>query len=113
LLAAGLIVLSCLGCAQHSQHHADSLAATARTPSLALTDQVVEVGCASCMFGLDDRPGCETAIRVNGVVFIATGSAIPDAEDHESGMCESIRMAKVSGQTVGPNFIATRFALLP
>jgi hypothetical protein len=112
LLFVGLVVLSGFGCAEDAPRHEGSVAATASTPSITLTDQVVEAGCAQCMFGLD-RPGCETAIQVNGVVFLATGEGIPDAEDHATGMCEKIQQARVSGRTAGPQFIATRFVLLP
>jgi len=110
-LMAAVVVLSCLGCAQHAQRHADGIAATASTPSITLTDKVVDVGCAQCMFGLD-LPDCETAIRVDGVIFMATGQDVPDAEDHETGVCRTIKRARVSGQTVGPRFVATSFVLL-
>jgi hypothetical protein len=112
LFVIGLAALSGVGCAEHAPRPEGGVAATASTPSLTLTDQVVEAGCAQCMFGLD-RPGCETAIEVNGVVFLATGNGIPDAEDHATGMCEKVQQARVSGKTVGPQFIATSFALLP
>jgi hypothetical protein len=112
LLVVGLLVLSTLGCAEHAPRAEGGVAATASTPSLTLTDQVVEAGCAQCMFGLD-RPGCETAIQVNGLVFLATGNGIPDAEDHATGMCDKVQQARVSGRTEGPQFIATSFALLP
>jgi hypothetical protein len=107
-----VLVLAGAGCAEQAPRNESSIAATASTPSITLTDQVVETGCAQCMFGLD-RPGCETSIRVNGVVFLATGHGIPDAEDHASGMCDKIQQARVSGQTVGPQFVATSFVLLP
>lgn len=110
--AVGLLALSAIGCAEHEARKSEGLAATDSTPSITLTDRVVEVGCGQCMFGLD-RPGCETAIRVDGLVFLATGTNIPDAEDHGTRMCETIQRAKVSGTTAGPQFVATSFELLP
>jgi hypothetical protein len=110
--AAALIVLSTLGCGEQAQRQEKSAAATADSPSIALTDRVVDLGCAQCMFGLD-RPGCETAIRVDGLVYLATGAGVPDAEDHASGMCDSIHQGKVSGTTAGSQFVATSVVLLP
>ena len=111
-VAAALIVLSTLGCGEQPQRQEKSAAATADSPSITLADRVVEAGCGLCMFGLD-RPGCETAIRVDGLAYLATGAEIPDAEDHATGMCDSIHQARVSGQTAGPQFVATSFVLLP
>jgi hypothetical protein len=112
LLVVGLVLLSRRRLREHAPRHESSVAATASTPSITLTDQVVEAGCAQCMFGLD-RPGCETAIRVNGVVYLAKGTGIPDAEDHATGMCQEIQQARVSGRSDGPQFVATSFVLLP
>ena len=112
LFAAGILALCGIACAEHEARKSESLAATESTPPITLTDRVVEVGCGQCMFGLD-RPGCETAIRVDGVVYLATGTSIPDAEDHATRMCETIQRAKVSGTTAGPKFVATSFVLLP
>ena len=110
--AGALIVLSSLGCGEQAQRQEKSAAATADSPSITLTDRVVEAGCAQCLFGLD-RPGCETAIRVDGLAYLATGADIPDAEDHATGLCESIHPARVSGTTAGSQFVATSFVLLP
>ena len=110
-LAVALIVLSTLGCGEQVRRE-KSVAATADSPSIALTDRVVEAGCGLCMFGLE-RPGCETAIRVDGLTYLATGADIPNAEDHATGMCDSIHQARVSGQTAGSQFVATSFVLLP
>ena len=112
-LIACTVVLSLLGCASHSGHHESGTFATAQTPSMTLKDQVVDAGCGACIFGMDNLPDCETAIRVNGVVFLATGAGVPDAEDHATGMCQALHKARVSGKTVGDKFVATSFVLLP
>ena len=104
VFAIGLLASSLVGCAENGSPQT--------TPSITLTDRVVEVGCGQCMFGLD-RPGCETAIRVDGVAYLASGMNIPDAEDHATRMCETIQQARVSGTTAGPEFVATSFVLLP
>jgi hypothetical protein len=44
LLLVGLVVLSGFGCAEDAPRHEASVAATASTPSITLTDQVVEAG---------------------------------------------------------------------
>ena len=112
LFAFALLASCIVGCAENAARQAAGVAATESTPSITLADRVVEVGCGQCMFGLD-RPGCETAIRVDGVVYLATGTNIPDAEDHATRMCETIQRATVSGTTAGPQFVATSFVLLP
>lgn len=101
------------GCAsEHAAPATESAAKAGPAETVSLTDQVVEAGCAQCMFGLkiDD---CETAIRVDGKVYLALGTCVPDAEEHGSGLCHAILKARVSGKLVGDKFMATSFTLLP
>src|SRR5262245_11886718 len=111
-IVAGLASLAGPGCAKQPEKSV-GVVADASTPSITLTDRVVETGCGSCLFGLDDSRGCETAIRVDGVVYLAEGTAVPDAEDHATGLCSSVHQARVSGKTVGGKFEATSFVMLP
>jgi hypothetical protein len=78
-----------------------------------LTDQVVETGCAMCMFGMNGLADCQTAIRVDGKVYLVRGSGVPDAEDHSTGLCHAIQKARVTGRLVGDKFVASSFSLLP
>jgi Family of unknown function (DUF6370) len=113
LLAVSTLVLMCLGCAQEELSHAPNIAAGAATPSMTVKNQVVDVGCAACVFEVAGASGCQTAIRLNGLVFLASGTGVPDAEDHSTGVCAGLQKARVSGTTVGNKFVATSFVLLP
>ena len=113
-ILAGLCLGSMLaaGCASHEAAPPAAPAMAAAGETVTLTDQVVDAGCAKCMFGakLDD---CETAIRVNGKVYLALGTCVPDAEEHGKGLCSNILKARVTGKIVGDKFMATSFTVLP
>jgi len=78
-----------------------------------VTDQIVEASCAMCQFDVEGESDCRTAVRINGAVYLATGSGVPDAEDHATGLCDGVRKARVSGKIAGKEFVATSFVLLP
>ena len=54
----------------------------------------VEVGCAKCMYSVEGETGCETAVKVDGKVYKASGVKIPA---HDIGLCKTTMKAKVSG----------------
>ena len=81
--------------------------------SLTLNDQVVEAGCAMCMFGESSLHDCQTAIRVGDKVYLARGACVPDCEDHSTGLCSSILKARVTGRLQGEVFQASSFTVLP
>jgi hypothetical protein len=117
-LSVVLAALLGAGCADHDAgHDHDAGAAPASSPAggaaAVTTERVVETGCAMCMFEREGEPGCRTAIRTDGAVYIVTGSNVPDAEDHATGLCDRIRQARVSGTIVGDEFVAASFVLLP
>jgi len=78
-----------------------------------LADQVVEAGCAMCVFGMEALGDCQTAIRVDGKVYLARGVCVPDAEDHATGLCHAMHKARVTGRLVGDTFQASSFSILP
>jgi hypothetical protein len=106
----GCVAIVAAGCSQGAKH--DNVFADASSPSITLKDRVVEVACGQCLYGMD-IPDCRTAIRVDGVVYLAEGPGVPDAEDHATGVCDSLQHARVSGQTSGGTFHATSFVMLP
>src|SRR5215475_7273191 len=108
-----LALLVAAGCAASPPRDEPSGAGMDATTGVTLTDQVVDAGCAMCMFGMESLGDCQTAIKVDGKVYLARGACVPDAEDHGTGLCHAILKARVSGRLVGDKFLASSFTVLP
>ena len=82
-------------------------------PSIQLVDQVVEASCGQCQFSMQGD-SCDLAVRIEGVSYFVEGSLIDDHGDAhgDSGLCNCIRKAKVSGEVKNGRFIATSFTVL-
>ncbi|WP_460220688.1 DUF6370 family protein [Psychroserpens sp. MEBiC05023] len=69
--------------------------------------QMVEVSCGQCQFGLTTQEGCDLAVRINDTAYFVDGADIDDfgdAHDKNTGFCEVIRTAEVSGDIVDNRF---------
>ena len=77
--------------------------------------RIVEVSCGQCQFGLTTQEGCDLAVRIDGESYFIDGAHIDDygdAHDINSGFCEVIRTAKISGELIEDRFQATSIELV-
>ena len=69
--------------------------------------QRVEISCGQCQFGLSTQKGCDLAIKVKDKAYFVDGANIDDfgdAHDKNTGFCEVIRSAEVSGFLLDTRF---------
>ncbi|MCH2123611.1 MAG: DUF6370 family protein [Pirellulaceae bacterium] len=123
LLTVSLLSLgTCCGCTptadnlpsgQVAPRMTEDQVTDATTPPIRLEDEIVEASCGECQFGMPGN-GCNLAIRWEGHVFFVDGTGIDDHGDAhaESGFCNCIRPARVSGLLVQGRFNADKFALI-
>lgn len=77
--------------------------------------QTVEMSCGQCQFGLTSQDGCDLAVRLDGKSYFVDGADIDDfgdAHDEETGFCEAVRKAEVTGKLEGNRFTVTSVKLL-
>jgi hypothetical protein len=77
--------------------------------------QVAEVSCGQCQFEIDSQNGCDLAIRIDGKAYFVEGFKIDDfgdAHNKQTGFCEVIRKAEVSGKIENNKFIASNIKLV-
>lgn len=77
--------------------------------------QIAEVSCGQCQFDLKSQEGCDLAVRIDGKSYFIDGAHIDDfgdAHDKNSGFCEVIRRAKVTGELLDNRFQATSIELI-
>ena len=75
---------------------------------------VVEVACASCIFGMTDTQGCQWAAHIGDSYYLLNGPVPAQHEMHApDGICRMPRQARVIGQIRGEVFVAEQFGLLP
>ncbi len=105
------LVLGLVGCKPAEKPSEAKRAPAAPT----LTSQMVEAGCASCIFYMPGVKGCELAVKIDGKPYLVTGSEIDDHGDAHgsSGLCVSARQALVTGQIEDDKFAAKSFELQP
>ena len=74
----------------------------------------VEASCGQCNFGLNEPPGCDLAVRINGNAYFVDGSHIDDHGDAHAtrGMCNIVRRAAVTGRVVDNRYQATSFRIV-
>ncbi len=77
-------------------------------------DQIVEASCGQCMFAMDEKVGCDLAVRINQKSYFVRGAAIDDFGDAhaEDGFCNFIRKAKVKGHIEESIFVVSSFELV-
>ena len=69
--------------------------------------QTVELSCGHCQLGLTSQDGCDLAVRFDDKAYFVDGADIDDfgdAHDKDTGFCEVIRTAEVSGAVVDNRF---------
>ena len=69
--------------------------------------QTVELSCGQCQFGLTSQEGCDLAVRLDDKAYFVDGADIDDfgdAHDEDTGFCEVIRTAEVSGEVIDNRF---------
>ena len=103
-------IFGLLGCGNPQIEHPKSKP----VPNQVIENQVVEVTCGLCKFGLHANE-CHIAIKLGeGTCFVDGVDAGDPAKMHEpDGYCVAIRKAKVSGEVINNRFKAKSFELLP
>lgn len=83
-------------------------------PDAVVVDQVLPVGCGTCIYRLPDGVGCYWAVELDGEHHPVAGT-LPKGHDNHGpdGMCNMERRARISGELRGKNFLASSFELLP
>lgn len=69
--------------------------------------KTVELSCGQCQFGLTTQEGCDLAVRFDDKAYFVDGADIDDfgdAHDKDTGFCEVIRTAEVSGEVIDDRF---------
>lgn len=77
--------------------------------------QIVELSCGQCQFDMASQKGCDLAVRINDKAYFVDGADIDDfgdAHDKDSGFCEVIRKAEVTGEIIDNRFKASSVKLL-
>jgi hypothetical protein len=102
------------GCENVEKVSNNDTAAPATTGGTEIVDQIVEVSCGECQFGMEGS-GCDVAVRIHGKSYYVDGSSIDDHGDAhgEDGLCNCVRQAKVSGEIRSGRFVATSLEVLP
>lgn len=77
--------------------------------------QIVEVACGQCQFGMQDKAGCDLAVRIEGKSYFVEGTDIHKHGDAHAkdGFCSTIRKAEVTGKIDSNKFVVSEFKLLP
>src|SRR5690606_10917374 len=95
----------------------ESTTSSAATPPLKLeTPTVVEASCGQCQLAMEEKKGCDLAIRHEGNAYFVDGFKMTDLEKDShaaGGLCVTVRKAKVTGETVNGRFVAKTFELVP
>lgn len=110
-LLLGLSVL--IGCEDAKNATSEETPASATAGLTKIVDQLVEVSCGECQFGMEGD-GCDLAVRIDGKPYYVDGSSIDDHGDAHGdvGLCNCIRKAKVTGEIKDGRFVATKVVVL-
>ena len=78
-------------------------------------NEVAELSCGQCKFGLESKAGCDLAIRIDHKAYFVEGFNIDefgDAHDKTSGFCEVIRNGEVIGVLENDTFVANSISMI-
>ncbi len=76
---------------------------------------IADISCGQCQFGLTSQDGCDLAVKMNNTAYFVDGFHIDDfgdAHDKETGFCEVIRKAEITGKIEDDRFKATSIKLI-
>lgn len=76
---------------------------------------IAQTSCGQCKFGIDSKKGCDLAVKIDGKAYFVDGAKIDDfgdAHDKNTGMCNVIRKASVTGKLENNRFKATAIELI-
>ncbi|WP_338410440.1 DUF6370 family protein [uncultured Flavobacterium sp.] len=92
-----------------------SISAFSQEKKIKFENQIVEVSCGQCQFEMNEKKGCDLAVRIDGKAYFIEGTTIDDHGDAHAhnGFCAAVRKAKVSGEIENKIFKVTNFVLLP
>lgn len=79
------------------------------------TTILAELSCGQCQFELKGKMGCDLAVRIDSVAYFVDGAHIDDfgdAHDKNTGFCEVIRKAKVTGKIKDGRYKASKIELI-
>ena len=96
---------------EHGEEHAHgAVEATDLGTLVAALDSnnAIEVGCGSCIYGMEGVEGCELAAVVGDDTFLVTGV---DFDTHGSGLCNASGHAKIAGNVHEKGISATSVEL--
>lgn len=77
--------------------------------------QTVELSCGQCQFGLTSKDGCDLAVRINDNAYFVDGADIDDfgdAHDENTGFCEVVRKAEVTGRLIEDRYKVSSVKLI-
>lgn len=94
-----------------------SYAASAQTTAKknTITNQVVELSCGECNFKMKGK-SCDLAVRIDGKAYFVDGKKIDDfgdSHDENTGLCNVVKKANVTGEIVNNRFKATAIKIVP
>jgi hypothetical protein len=107
------ICLTLVACDSPPRNQA-SISPKTNQMSNTIVNERLEVSCGQCQFGMQ-AAGCDLAVRIGGQSYFLDGTSIDDHGDahSETGFCNCIREATVSGKLQGDRLVVEKFELLP
>ena len=77
-------------------------------------NQVVEAACGQCQFKMNEKSGCDLAVKIDGKSYFVDGTTIHDHGDAhaDDGFCRAIRQAEVKGEIIDGRLKAESFTLV-
>ena len=104
-MLCGAVAAALAGCGRS----AESTTSGGGLVASAAAEEIVEVGCAGCMYHMEGIEGCVTAAKIGDTPYLVTGEKL---DAHGSGLCTGVKQAKVVGQVQDGKFFATQIELL-
>ena len=77
--------------------------------------RIAEISCGQCQFGLTSKKGCDLAVKIDDKAYFVEGAHIDDfgdAHDKNTGFCEVVRKANITGKIKDNQFYASEIKLI-